>query len=274
MKDLYKIYDSIRLNLGIKKFLREKVFTESYICSIDNNVLYPVYELLEKYFYKRVVYHYGADYRWGDEKSQNLDKKKNNFGYGLYHYALIRNQRPTRILCIGSMYGFIPYMMAKACRENKKGHVDFVDADFDMKKNKGNNYYSQGFWNKVKGKGHFNYLNAGKYVTTHIMTSKDFAKKSKEKYDYIYLDGDHSYKGGLENFKLYWPRLKKEGFIVLHDIHFDRILRGMLFEHGKMWKDLEKMPFKFELSNHYSGLGFIQKLTNDNPLRFLKNPKS
>jgi len=183
---------------------------------------------------------------------------------------MIRNQRPKRILCIGSMYGFIPYMMAKACNENKKGHVDFVDAGFDIKNDKGNNYYGQGFWNKTTTKEHFKYLNVNNYINTFIMTSAKFAKKNKEKYDYIYLDGDHSYKGALKNLKLYWPKLSKEGFICFHDIHFDRILRGMLFEHGKMWRNLSLMPYKFELSNHYSGLGFIQKLTDDNPLDMIK----
>lgn len=272
MKQLFfDLYNSVHLNLGIKTFLHKKVFTEFNLCKIDNKILFPIYESLERYFYKRVVNHYGADYRWKDEKSQNLDSKKYNFGYGLYHYTLIRNQRPKRILCIGSMYGFIPYMMAKACRENKKGHVDFVDASYDMKSDKGNNYYGQGFWQKMNPSEHFSYLKVNKYITTHVKTSKEFGKKNTEEYDYIYLDGDHSYKGAVENIKLFWPKLKKEGFMVFHDIHFDRVLRGMLFEHGEMWKDLSDMPYKFELSNHYSGLGFIQKLTSDNPLKLIKD---
>lgn len=268
MKDAYKIYDSIRLNLGIKKFIRENVVNEKYICWIDNNIIFPFYETLDKYFFKRIVYHYGADYHWGDEKSQNLNLNKYNFGYAYYHYAFIKNKKPKRVLCIGSMYGFIPYMMAKACRENKKGHVDFVDAGYDMDTD-GNNYYGQGFWKKTDTNKHFSYLKVNKYVSTHVMTSAEFAKKSKEKYDYVYLDGDHSYKGATENLKLFWPRLNKEGFMCFHDIHFDRILRGLLFEHGRMWKDLSKMPFKFEVSNHYSGLGILQKLTNDNPLNYI-----
>lgn len=268
---VYKLYDSIRLNLGIKTYLRKLNFIEQSLYRIDNSILYPVYGFLEKYFFKRIISHYGADYHWGDEKSQNLSLKKYNFGYGYYHYALIRNQKPKRVLCIGSMYGYIPYLMAKACKENRKGHVDFVDAGFDMGSNKSNNYYGQGFWKKIDADKHFGYLGANKYISTFVMTSARFAKLNKEEYDYIYLDGDHSYKGAVENLKLFWPRLRKEGFFCFHDIHFDRVLRGMLFEHGRIWKDLSKMPFKFELSNHYSGLGFIQKLTDDNPLRFVRN---
>lgn len=269
LRKIWAVLDKIHLNLGIKTYFRERVLIEPNLCRIDNNILYPLYELLDRYFIRRIIYHYGADYRWGDEKSQNLSKKKFNLGYGLYHYSVIKNQKYKRILCIGSMYGFIPYMMAKACKENKKGHVDFVDANFDIKVDK-KNYYGQGFWSTPQAKNQFEYLGVEKYVTTHLMTSKKFAKINKEKFDYIYLDGDHSYKGAVENLKLFWPKLKKEGFVVFHDIHFDRILRGMLFEHGKMFKDLSKMPFKFELSNHYSGLGFVQKLTNDNPLDFIR----
>jgi len=270
MKLIYKIYDSVQLHLGIKKFLSEYILKDKILCWIDNYIVFPIYELLEKYFFKRVVSHYGADYHWGDEKSQNLSIKKNNFGFGYYHYAFIRNKRPKKILCIGSMYGFIPYMMAKACRENRKGHVDFVDAGYDINDDGGKNYYGQGFWRKINPNEHFSYLKVNKYLSTYVMTSAEFAKINKEKYDYVYLDGDHSYKGAAENMKLFWTRLNNEGFVCFHDIHFDRVLRGMLFEHGKMWKDLSKMPFKYEISNHYSGLGFLQKLTKDDPLKMIQ----
>jgi len=46
---------------------------------------------------------------------------------------MIRNQKPKKILCVGSMYGYIPYMLAKACEENGFGHVDFIDVGFNLK---------------------------------------------------------------------------------------------------------------------------------------------
>ncbi len=267
-----QLYDSIHLNLGIKKLtqLLIQIFLHQ-TDRFDTIILYPIYTLLTKYFYSRIIFHYGADYHWGDEKSQNLDKKLGNFGYGEIHYAFIRNQRPKRILCLGSMYGYIPYMMARACKENGYGHVDFVDANYDINnsKFKGKHYYGQGFWQKSVIKDHFTYLGVNRYITTYSMNNSDFAKKYKYNYDYIYLDADHSYKGAIINLKLFWSSLTKEGFLCFHDIHFDRTLSGLIFEHGKIWKKLSAMPYKFELSNHYSGLGFIQKITNDHPMTHL-----
>ena len=47
-------------------------------------------------------------------------------GLGLLHYSLIRIIKPKRILCIGSLRGFIPVLCALACQDNEKGFVDFV----------------------------------------------------------------------------------------------------------------------------------------------------
>lgn len=261
---LNHLYDSTQLNLGIKRALHKltPIFQYQWLASFDNKIIYPIFKFLEEYLTTRIIYHYGADYRWGDLKSHNLDINKFNLGYGFIHYSIIRNQRPDRVLCLGSMYGYIPFMMAKACMENGKGHVDFVDAGYDIGSDKDNkrHYYGQGFWKKVKPSEHFSYLLSPKFITTHVMTSYEFAKKNKHEYDYIYLDGDHSYEGAVSDLKCFWPRLKKEGFLCLHDIHFKRIEEGLPFEHWKIWKELvNKARNKFELSNHYSGLGFIQK---------------
>ncbi len=263
------IYSSIRLNLGIKRALEKNFFPRfiqlrqkmwEKIFWFDSLFLFPLYHAFERYFYNRIVYHYGADYRWNDQRSQNLEKSTQNLGYGLIHYAIIRNQKPNRVLCIGSMYGFIPYMMAKACMENQMGFVDFVDASYDMKKRGNKHYYGQGFWKTIKPNEHFRYLGVNKYIATHLMTSAQFAKKENWNYDYIYLDGDHSYKGAMTNIRLFWPRLNQNGFLCFHDIDYDRVAEGVRFEHGKAWRDLSFLPYKFCLTNHYSGLGFIQKL--------------
>ena len=162
------------------------------------------------------------------------------------------------------MYGYIPFMITKACEENGIGKVDFVDADFNITEdeNKGNHFFGQGFWGEVDLKEHFSYLLDSKFINTYLMKSEDFAKKYKNrKYDYIYLDGDHSYKGAKKDLKLFWPKLNKDGFLCFHDIHFDKTLEGVEFAYGKLWKEITKdKKWKFELSNHYSGLGILQKL--------------
>jgi len=257
--NIYGLINKIRLNLGIKRLLLD---IKNHI---DTYIIYSLYEQIHSYLFKNTVDHYGADYKWGDTKSQNLDKKTKNYGYALIHQALIRNLKPKRLLCIGSMYGYIPYKIAEACEKNKIGHVDFVDANFNIhnSQDRSKHFFGAGFWSKINPNKHFSYLLQNKRISTNIMTSLEFSQKHpNRKYDYIYLDGDHSYEGASIDLYLFWPHLNLEGFICLHDIHFAQNLEGVKFEYHKIWKDLEKMPNKFECSNHYSGLGFIQKIQN------------
>lgn len=256
----------IKLNFGIKRFIR------SIPWRIDTFILLPVWRSITQRFVSQIIRHYGADYRWGDEKSQNIEKKTNNLGYGLFHYSFIRNMKPKRILCIGSMYGYIPFMMTRACQDNTFGHVDFVDAGFDMKSSgdKHTHYFGQGFWARIDWKRHFSYLLDFSYITFYQLTSQDFAKQSSHQYDYIYLDGDHSYEGAVQDLRLFWKRLNKNGFLCFHDIHFKKNLEGVKFEFWKIWEDLAPMPYKFEVSNNYSGLGIIQKKNQTSPITYLR----
>jgi len=116
-------------------------------------------------------------------KKSELRKKTANYGYGLFHYSMIRNQKPKKILCVGSMYGYIPYMLAKACEENGFGHVDFIDVGFNLKdsNDKMTHYFGQDFWKKETIKKHFSYFLDPKFIKTYIMTTKIFAKKYPKK---------------------------------------------------------------------------------------------
>ena len=275
-----KLYHSIQLNLGIKRLI-ERFISSTRLLAIlkkiasrflitngelttffDNRVVFPVYKWIKSYLFKKIAFHYGADYRLNMQKSQNINKKHVSLGYGLIHRAIIRNIRPKRVLCIGSLYGFIPFMMARACQDNSYGHVDFIDAGYDMRnpKDKGRHYFGGGFWRSVNTDRHFSYLLSKRYITVHIMTSKEFTKKSRYKYNYIYLDGNQSYKKAAEDIGLFWPRLRLNGILCIFDIHRKLFVADMKMEYSKVWQDLSFMPFRFELSNQYSGLGFIQKV--------------
>lgn len=275
LKKLYPlirdIYNSIELNLGIKRSIRWLIpkVDGGYLFQIDNKLIFPAFVFLRKYITERIIYHYKAAYDWDDQRSQNIDKDTYNLGYGYIHYAMIRSQRPKRALCLGSMYGFIPFMMARACMENKNGNVDFVDAGYDIKKESHRNIhnYGQGFWKKRSSKKHMQYLLDKKYLNIYVMTAEEFSKKYSYKYDYIFLDADHGYKGAKKIFKTFWMRLNEGGFVCLHDIHFKVHAGGIKFEHWKLWRELvKKYPYKFELYNGYSGLGFIQKITKPRKL--------
>lgn len=207
---------------------------------------------------KRLIRSYARGDVW-----HNQEKTTGNLGYGWIHYALIRNFKPKNILCVGSKYGFIPAVCATGCRDNKYGKVDFVDASMDMNEvNKvaGNHWGGVGFWKKCDPKKYFGKFELQNFIDLYVLTTENFAKKySKKTYDYIHIDGDHSYKGVKLDFDLFWPKLNKGGFMAFHDIASpDK--DGNVYGTRDFWTELKKkykVTFEF---NKDPGLGIIQKL--------------
>lgn len=212
--------------------------------------------ILNNYGIKRFIRIFARRDNW-----HHLDVGTGNLGYGWIHYSLIRNLKPKNILCIGSKYGFIPSICALACKDNGFGKVDFVDAGFDIKNFSGPDVHwgGVGFWKKCHPKKYFSKFGLGDYIDLYVMTSSDFSKKFfKKKYDYVYLDGDHSYSGVKNDFDLFWKKLNKRGFLVLHDISSpDK--DGNVYGTRKLWSEIKKNnKVAFEFAQD-PGLGVIQK---------------
>ena len=110
-----------------------------------------------------------------DEYGHECNVEKADLGYGWIHYGLIRQQKPKRVLCVGSRHGYIPAVIGQACQDNGFGTVDFVDAGYDQDQ-KGA-WTGVGYWKTKEGREIFNSFGLGATVTLHVMTTKDFAKK-------------------------------------------------------------------------------------------------
>ncbi len=249
----------MKLHTGIKTKISQ------YIDSLDSIIIYPIIGLLYRYLARKAIYHYGAGYRMrSQDASHNIDSKTGGLGYGFIHYALIRNTKPTYALCIGSMYGFIPFMCAVACRDNGQGMVDFVDAGFDQKNSTDHDrhHFGQGFWKRKDAHTHFSYLRAEKTLRLHVMTTRQFFRlHPKKKYEYIYIDGDHSYEGVKSDYELCWKRLAKGGIMSFHDTHHRGVYRDIRFEVWRFMVELKKKHKGWiEFPNPASGLVILQKI--------------
>jgi hypothetical protein len=208
--------------------------------------------------YNRVVTSSIIKYYDGDEGHQT-NLQTGNLGFGYIHYALIRNIKPDNILCIGSRKGYIPALCALACMDNKKGHVDFVDAGYD--RDDKNHWSGIGWWKHIDPNKHFSFLNLNQFLTTHVMTSQKFAQQyPNNSYDYIYIDGDHSYQGVKLDYTLFWPKLTKNGFMVFHDVYVKYTKDLGYFGVWKLWKELKNRNKIIFPSPKESGLGILQKL--------------
>lgn len=193
-----------------------------------------------------------------DEIGHQANIDHSDLGYGWIHYGLIRQQKPLNLLCIGSRYGYIPALMAQACKDNGFGKVDFVDAGFG--ENDQNHWTGKAFWKTDSGKNCFENFNLGEFINIHVKTSKKFEQKNKnKKYDYIYIDGDHSYKGINYDAKTFWPKLNRKGYMLFHDINVKGKLPEGEYGVHKFFNKFSKNKLCIKIHYSKSGLGILQK---------------
>lgn len=202
---------------------------------------------------KKLMHHFGVD-EYGHQA--NFDRA--DLGYGWVHYGLIRANKPKNILCVGSRHGYIPAILAQACKDNGIGHVDFVDAGFGDGDEQ--HWTGEGYWKTKKGESTFLRFDLQNFITLHVMTTDKFKKISNKriKYDYIYIDGDHSFKGVTRDYELFWPMLRSGGFISFHDISIKGKKPEGEYGVWKLWKKIAKKN-AFSLEFLGSGLGVLQK---------------
>jgi len=192
----------------------------------------------------------------------NLDSKNGGLGYGWIHYSLIRLLKPDKILCIGSKWGFIPAVCAMACKDNGKGKVDFVDAGYDINNHQGpgKHWGGVGFWKRCNPIKHFGKFGLQEYINLYVMTSKEyFIKHKNSSYGYVHIDGDHSYQGVKFDFNKSWPKVKKGGFLAIHDIGSpDK--DGNVYGTRKFWGEIQKnQKNKLIEIREDPGIGIIQR---------------
>ena len=202
---------------------------------------------------KKLMKHFHADEYGHESNIENSD-----LGYGWYHYGMLRLLKPKRVLCVGSRHGYIPAILAQACKDNKFGQVDFVDAGFGLDED--NHWTGVWFWKTDEGRNVFRNFGLGGHISVYVQTTAEFVKKyASNRYEYIYIDGDHSYKGANTDYKFFWPMLRSNGLMAFHDIGVKG--KNSEGEYGvwRLWKKLKKGKQTFELPFSGSGLGVVQK---------------
>lgn len=210
--------------------------------------------MINKKTVKRIREHYHS-------RGHNNDYATNNLGFGFIHYALIRNLLPERVLAIGSQRGYVPAHLAIACRENEKGYVDFVDCG--LYEDEQSSWGGIGIWRNWDSFRHTEYwrhVNVQDWIKVHPKTTEEFMKSNNDTWDYIYIDGDHSFEGVKRDFELTWARLNLDGFMVFHDVTVDKETKYGQCGVKKFWdtlkvKSSERMTLPFDC-----GLGILRKL--------------
>jgi len=194
----------------------------------------------------------------GDVRWHNA--AENSLGFGLLHYALVRNLRPDQALVIGSRYGFVPACIALALKANVNGRLHFVDANYDDK----NDGYGKSFggvahWSKPAAEV-FATLSLHEWIDVFIERTDSFFSRARSKYGYIYLDGNHSYEGVKYDCEEALKHLLPDGIMSFHDAVVDRGYGRKIAESaGFGVKDYLASVFPHALIvNRWPGLALIQ----------------
>lgn len=196
-------------------------------------------------------------YFHADEGGHRANIESADLGYGWVHYALIRNLKPTRVLCVGSGFGYVPAILAQACAENHHGHVDFVDAGYGISHR--HNFTWVGFWKTLEGQLSFKNFGLGKHINLYLMKTSEFVKKYPElRYQYIYIDGDHLYKGVRYDYDHLWPLLETGGIMAFHDITVKEAQPEGKYGVWRLWNEIQN-GHTIAFPHPKSGLGIIQK---------------
>ncbi len=135
-------------------------------------------------------------------------------GAGMVYYGLVYGTLSKVAVVIGSGGGFVPKIVAQAQKDmEQEGAVTYlVDAYIDVKNHKTGQNYGQPRWDKdEKTLDNLYIMIMRSSYAAHLF------KKENIKIDYLHIDGDHSIKGILEDWRYYSPLLSENAIVTFHD---------------------------------------------------------
>ena len=147
---------------------------------------------------------------------------KQYMGFAPFYYALSYSLMAKKCVCIGSGGGFVPSLMRQAqldirYPENYGDETIIIDANIefiDPPEDTLAGWQGHPHWHRDKDHP-FN---------KRYPDIKRIIKKSSEavdditfEIDFLHIDGDHSYEGVKSDFENYFPKVKPNGIITVHD---------------------------------------------------------
>lgn len=76
-----------------------------------------------------------------------------------------------------------------------------------------------------------------------------------ELFDFLFIDGDHTYEGVKRDFEMYSPLVRKGGIIAFHDILDTPVHRAAGCEVDRFWRELPPHKAEFSINGPWGGIG-------------------
>jgi predicted O-methyltransferase YrrM len=160
------------------------------------------------------------EYNWINvlPKLRKLEIGKNSGGISRIDqeilYKLIKGYNQKKVLEIGTHIGNSTVAIAMALKGGKNKQLITVDIN-DVNNRNEKNWLN--FGSKNSPKENIEKLKLKNYVKFVISDSKKYMSKTKNKFDLIFLDGNHRTKAIYDELILSINLLEKNGILVLHD---------------------------------------------------------
>ncbi len=174
-------------------------------------------------------------------------------GHRNFVYDFMDFLRPARIAELGSHYGCSAFTFCQADKDfSLNTDMYFIDTwqgdDFTKKYN--NDVYAV-FTETVK-----KFYSEQKINMLRMTFDEALDKFEDKSLDLIHIDGSHHYDDVKHDFESWFPKVKENGVILLHDISSDIVLGDTMGSY-KFWQEL-KADFKYCADFDFSwGLGII-----------------
>jgi predicted O-methyltransferase YrrM len=199
------------------------------------------------------------------------DRGSLNLGFGFLYYGLVRTLRPKHVVVIGSGYGFSVVCLALGLRDNARGRLSFVDPSLSV--------IAHGPFQTVGGTSQwddegkierrFARFGVADLVKHYRMRSAEFFERyaalGLPEIDVAFIDGNHRYDDVRHDFLASLRRMKKNGYLCLHDTNI--YVREFLRHAGvKRWlKTVEQRRELFEAVDFpfSSGVALVRVLEDD-----------
>jgi len=98
---------------------------------------------------------------------------------------------------------------------------------------------------------------------SHLQTSAQWVRDSLngELFDFMFIDGDHSYEGVKQDYEMYWEFLKPGCWMAFHDINDSPTHHQMGCFVDEFWREISSQYEHMEFNAHedWAGIGLIRK---------------
>lgn len=84
----------------------------------------------------------------------------------------------------------------------------------------------------------------------HHMDSKVLARQWQEQCDVCFIDGDHTYEGAVGDILLWLPRIRKGGYMAVHDYHKAGLPQTEDSPHPLVWDEVDKAVDEYLIGDY------------------------